>query len=542
MEKVKKYIIDNKELMKEWDWKKNKDLDPKTLNIGSYKKAWWICKTCGGEWQTQIYLRQKCGCPYCNKGKLLEGFNDLQTINPTLAKEWHPIKNGVLTPNKITANNGKKVWWLGKCGHEWESVVSARNKGGGCPYCSNEKLLKGFNDFATKYPELLKEWDYEDNDILPDEIFPGSHKKVWWECPFGHKYQNFPYNRIKNIGCPICDKENHTSFPEQAVYFYLKDIFPDIENSNKSEIGMELDIYIPSKKIAIEYDGSNWHKNNELEIRKNNLCKEKDIILIRVREIGLSLLDNCIVITREDKRSDESLNKAIKQILTILKVQANVDVERDASLIYNQYIINRKNKSILSRYPDLAKEWHPTKNGKLSPDMLNYGSSKKVWWLGKCGHEWLMPINDRTIEKCGCPICNGKRILVGFNDLATKFPELLKEWDFEYNRKLNINPDEVFPQSEKKVGWICKECGNRWVTRIDHRTKDKSGCPVCGRKKVEQSRYIKVKCLETGIIYNSLIEAEKNTGINRICIGNCCKGKQKTAGKYHWIYENNKEG
>lgn len=269
MEKVKKYIIDNKELMKEWDWEKNKDLDPKTLNIGSHKKAWWICKTCGGEWQTQIYLRQKCGCPYCNKGKLLEGFNDLQTINPTLAKEWHPIKNGVLTPNKITANNGKKVWWLGKCGHEWESVVSARNKGGGCPYCSNEKLLKGFNDFATKYPELLKEWDYEDNDILPDEIFSGSHKKVWWTC---------------------------------------------------------------------------------------------------------------------------------------------------------------------------------------------------------------------------------------------------------------------------------KICGHTWKTKIDSRTRLQSGCPKCGRKKVEESRYIKVRCVETYKIYNSLVEAEKNTGINRICIGNCCKGKQKTAGKYHWIYENNKEG
>lgn len=532
------YVIDDKELMKEWDWKQNKELDPKSLYIGSYKKAWWICNTCRGKWQTQIFLRQKHGCPYCNKGKLLEGYNDLNTINPELAKEWHPTKNGLLTPNKITANNGKKVWWLGKCGHEWQSVVSARNKGGGCPYCSNEKLLTGFNDLATKYPELIKEWDYEDNDVMPNEIFPGTHKKVWWICPFGHKYKNFPYNRIKNIGCPICDKENHTSFPEQAIFFYLKEFFHDIENSNKNEIGMELDIYIPSKRIAIEYDGSNWHKNSELELKKNNLCKENNITLIRIREIGLNPLEDCIIITRNDKKSESSLNNAIEQLFSYLKIKVDIDVERDSSLIYNQYILNRKNKSVLNKYPELAKEWHPTKNRNLLPSMLNYGSCKKVWWLGKCGHEWIMAVNDRTIEKCGCPICNGKKILTGFNDFATKFPELLLEWNYELNNKREIYPNKVFPHSDKKVYWTCKDCGYIWETKIDNRTRMKSGCPNCARKRVEESRYIKVKCVESGKIYNSIIEAEKDTGINRICISNCCKGKQKTAGKYHWIYGN----
>ncbi len=85
-----------------------------------------------------------------------------------------------------------------------------------CPYCSNQKLLPGFNDLATRYPELLKEWDFNKNKIKPNQIMPGAHKKVWWKCPFGHSYSSYPYNKIgiNHSDCPICDKENHTSFPE----------------------------------------------------------------------------------------------------------------------------------------------------------------------------------------------------------------------------------------------------------------------------------------------------------------------------------------
>lgn len=73
--------------------------------------------------------------------KLIVGLNDLATVNLDLAAEWHPTKNGSLLPSQVTAGSSKKVWWLGKCGHEWEAGVSSRNKGIGCPYCSGHRAI-----------------------------------------------------------------------------------------------------------------------------------------------------------------------------------------------------------------------------------------------------------------------------------------------------------------------------------------------------------------------------------------------------------------
>ena len=79
------------------------------------------------------------------------------TIYPDIADDWHPIKNGTLSPGAIAVKSSKKVWWLGKCGHEWQSTVASRtSRNGGCPYCSNKKILKGFNDLETINPDLAK--------------------------------------------------------------------------------------------------------------------------------------------------------------------------------------------------------------------------------------------------------------------------------------------------------------------------------------------------------------------------------------------------
>ena len=536
----------NPELLKEWDYSKNTK-DPTKIKANSSEIVWWRCSL-GHSYDMKIFLRtgkQKCGCPFCcvPARRVLKGFNDLETKYPQLAKEWHPTKNGNIKPDSVLCGSAKKVWWLGKCGHEYEQGIVNRVNGGNCPFCSHQKILAGFNDLATTNPEILKEWDYNKNDVLPTQIGVGTHKKIWWKCPFGHSYQAYPSNRCGNThsSCPICDKENHTSFPEQALFYYIKRAFPDTINSDKDTIGMELDIFIPSIKTAIEYDGLNWHKNNQFELKKNKECNNNGITLIRVREEGLQLYDNCICIVRNDIKRNQSLSLAIIKVLNIIgaKNYKNIDVDKDASKIYGLYITNRKSRSLKNAFPEIAKEWHPTKNGDITDEMVAPMSNKKVWWLGKCGHEWQMSIQDRTNQNCGCPICSGKRILAGFNDLATKFPELLKEWNFEFNEKLGVYPDKIFPNSEKKVGWICSKCGYKWSALIGNRTRMKSGCPKCARKRLEESRYLPVVCIETGITYRSLIDAEKNTGVNRICIGNCCKGKQKTAGKYHWKYIDN---
>jgi len=104
----------------------------------SKKKVWWICSK-GHEWKASVATRNKgTGCPYCT-GQAVCSDNSLQTINPSLSRQWHSWKNGTLTPGNVTANSGRKVWWVCSNGHEWQAVVANRNRGRGCPYCAGEE-------------------------------------------------------------------------------------------------------------------------------------------------------------------------------------------------------------------------------------------------------------------------------------------------------------------------------------------------------------------------------------------------------------------
>ena len=529
------------QLAEEWDYEKNIVL-PSEVSKASSKRVWWKCKN-GHSYEMTVGNRTKNngnGCPYCSvpAKKVLKGYNDLQTKYPDLAKEWHPVKNGKLTPDNVLCGTEKMVWWICKNGHEYEQRIVSRVKGGNCPYCSHQKLLTGYNDFSTEHPELLCEWDNENNSIKPTAIMSNSHYKAWWKCPFGHSYQSWMSSRCgpMHSGCPHCDKENHTSFPEQALYYYIKQCFPDSINSEKNVIGMELDIYIPTVKTAIEYDGRNWHKNNKSELKKNEICHQKNIRLIRIREEGLTFYDDCLCLERKNVRSDNSLSEVIRKLMDILHCATDVDVVRDSAMIYSFYISTRKAHSLETKYPDLVKEWHPTKNGSLTPEMVSPMTNKLVWWIGQCGHEWQMSISDRTGQNCGCPICSGKRIISGINDLLSGYPMLCEEWDFERNAKAGIYPNKVAPHSDKKAWWKCSVCGYEWLSKIDGRTRMKAGCPQCGKRLISESKYKPVRCIETGNEYTSLQDAEEKTGISRHCISNCCKGKQKTAGKHRWEY------
>ena len=119
--------------------KKNGKLKPTEVTAGSNKKVWWLCDK-GHEWSISINTRNGGNsCPYCSNQKVLVGYNDLATTNPSLAKEWHPTKNGDLKPTDVVAGSNKKVWWLCSQGHEWQAMVSTRNKGSGCMACYRQR-------------------------------------------------------------------------------------------------------------------------------------------------------------------------------------------------------------------------------------------------------------------------------------------------------------------------------------------------------------------------------------------------------------------
>ena len=205
--KEKRYVSDSAQLLAEWNWEKNLELkfDPSLLTVGSGKKVWWKCSN-GHEWQATIDGRNSGrGCPYCSGNKVLKGYNDLQTINPKLAKEWNYEKNGNLKPENFTASSGQKVWWKCYEGHEWQATIANRNNGRSCPHCSGQIVSEGYNDLRTINPNLAKEWNYEKNGILKPECFTAnSGQKVWWRCSQGHEWQAVIINRNQGKGCPYC--------------------------------------------------------------------------------------------------------------------------------------------------------------------------------------------------------------------------------------------------------------------------------------------------------------------------------------------------
>ena len=95
------------------------------------------------------------------------------------------------------------------------------------------------------------------------------------------------------------------------------------------------------------------------------------------------------------------------------------------------------NNSLAEVHPELVSEWSE-KNLPLTPDDITFGSNKKVWWRGACGHEWQTSVKARSNgEKC--PICSGARVIAGINDLAILEPLLVKQW----SKKNKIKPTEV---------------------------------------------------------------------------------------------------
>ena len=476
------FLKDNKELMKEYNYNKNSDINLEKLKNGSNICIWWKCGK-GHEWEAKISDRsQGSGCPYCSNKKILVGFNDLATTNPELAKQWHPTKNGKLTPQDVTKGSGKIVWWLDDCGHEYEKSVANKNSGQKCPYCNNTKVLIGFNDLATTNPELAKQWHPTKNkNLMPNNITARSIKRVWWKCDVcGHEWNTVLSVRVdRKSGCPKCNIEKSTSFPEQAIYYYCSKYF---KAYNRYIIkNLEVDIYLKDISTAIEYDGMYYHSSpekKERDLKKNNILEKSSIKLYRIIEYNENKIVGNNIYYKVDS-SYKELPWAIKKLFKYLKINSiDVNIDSDSNKIYESYISIVKANSIENKYPYLVKEWNYEKNGVLKPNMISSKSGKKVWWKCSKGHEWQAAVSSR-VKNHNCPYCYGRFAIKGVNDLKTTNPKLLAEWNYEKN---NIKPEEVKASSHNTVWWKCSK-GHEWQARISHRTNG-VGCPYCKNKKV----------------------------------------------------------
>lgn len=292
------------EVAREWHPTRNEHLSPTQVTRGSHKKVWWLGESCGHEWRAPVDNRcggTRTGCPYCAGVLLLEGFNDLQTLFPAIAAQWHPTKNGTLLPSQRKHGSKDRVWWLSTtCGHSWDATINDRtNSGHGCPFCSGHRVLTGFNDLATVYPATAKQWHPTKNGKkIPSLSHAASDTKRWWLCSVGHSWQAVVKLRTLNgIGCPTCAKEagHHTSLAEMCLRDALARRYSgthsdgvDLPRSG-SEKAWLCDILIEQtdgRRAVIEYDGHPSHalpRKVAFDAAKSEDLRAQGYLVIRIR-------------------------------------------------------------------------------------------------------------------------------------------------------------------------------------------------------------------------------------------------------------------
>ena len=270
--------------------------------------------------------------------------NSLSNLHPELAREWS--ERNLCKPTEVASGSHKKAWWKGTCGHEWESEIHNRTgKGNGCPYCSGRKLLKGFNDLATRFPDVAYEWSPRNNDLKPDMVTAFSNRRVWWRCrTCGNEW----YALISTISggskCPFCS--GVTLLPG---FNDLKTNHPELADEWSPRNGTLL-----PEKIGEKSRRNVWWKCSS--------CGHEYKAVISSRVNGL-----------------------------ICPVCANRLVRKGFNdLATTDHLI--------------SEEWDCERNSIL-PSMVMRSSSKRVWWKCGYGHHWSMSVAERCIEGKGCIYC-----------------------------------------------------------------------------------------------------------------------------------------
>jgi hypothetical protein len=269
---------------------------------------------------------------------------------------------------------------------------------------------------SESHPHLVKEWHPTLNALTPDDIAAGGKHIIWWIGELcGHVWDaNIRDRAVKSHGCPYCSNQRLL-----VDYNDMATTHPVLAKEWHPTLNGEL---MPKDVQAGTARKAWWYRKE---------CGHSWESSIRRRANGAG---------------------------------CNVCLSRTLVVGVNDFA---------TLFPQLTLEWDEC--NLLEPHEVTKGNRSIIWWKCHLGHRWKQPIFSRASKQAGCPVCENRQVLAGFNDLATTHPLLAAEWDYGKNGLL---PTEVIAGSHVSAHWKCSH-GHQWKTAIVHRSTSGTGCPVC---------------------------------------------------------------
>ena len=333
------------------------------------------------------------------------------------------------------------------------------------------------NSLSAVAPGLVPQWDAR-NEVSPERVVAFTNRAYWWTCDKGHSYQMpVRWRVINGYGCAICSRGQQRSKYELRLFCELQHYFCDAL-WGELVAGIECDIFIPSLKLAIQFDGYQWHKNG---IERDALVVKtlglEGVTTIRIRQTPLPLVSSLDISVAKKLTPEEVCSIVIPALEPQLKLGLKPPYIFKNDVLYQKLLptLRIKQRSLsLDEYPKLVEEWHTERNFPYSPADFSHHSSRNVWWKCKqCSHEWQTRISCRVKLLGKCPMCRHKQN----NRLSVVYPLLAALWDYSKNE---TRPDEVSAKSNKKVWWCCPS-GHQWQSKINNlaRHGDTAKCRYC---------------------------------------------------------------
>ncbi len=449
-----------------------KTVNPSIDVIGTYRNSntpvRCRCHNCGNVWNPlPSTIMGGGGCPECGKKiSIAKRTKSKQQFIAELDK-FNPMYE-VLGEYK---NNSSPIKCRCKiCGNEWNPRPTTLLRGGGCPKCASaHSALVRLKDSKTFLEELAS---INGNISVLDE-YKGNKTRLTCKCSVcGNEWKALPINLLRGNGCPSCSKSS-TSFMEQYIYESMKRALGNeaVFSRDKSAVGIELDIYLPAFRIAIEpgtwffHSKRLWHDEQKADICRENGIKLY-ILYTEYDEQNSNLhFENCVTtpLKVDASRNTEFLQEYVSYLLAELGIKKAFS-KKEWAEIYKNSCQHARRKTTEKFAAELEIN---NPNVILLGEYINNRTKTEIK-CKKCSYVWkATPAN--LLRGYGCPNCAG----------MTRTTESFKD----EIKKVNDTVDVIgeYKSNKSKIECKCKKCGHIWDANPNVLLRG-GGCPKCAIK------------------------------------------------------------